>query len=295
MKKLLINEIPIPKGATHPKPPSEILPYHEFTMGIIAPKGQGKTTLIINLINFYKKYFNHIVIISPTAKNDPKWDWLLSQEILVENRELKEILKNLKNSKKNEIVEERPKQLTDADLLANAKQIVEEKAFSPQIPEECLITDYDQTTLIDLIEEQQSIIELLKLHGYTKHKAHRVLLVCDDMVGSELFSSHHRNPFKMMNANHRHLSLSILMITQAYKEIPKTVRTQFSCLILLKIFSEKEKEVIMEEYPMDMYKDKWQQVYEHCTNEPYTFLYFNSQKPIGQRVMKCFDQYISID
>lgn len=40
--KLIVKPIPVPKGFIHPPPKNDILPSHEFTMGIIAPKGSGK-------------------------------------------------------------------------------------------------------------------------------------------------------------------------------------------------------------------------------------------------------------
>jgi Ni2+-binding GTPase involved in maturation of urease and hydrogenase len=73
MKNLIVKPIPIPSGATHAEPPHSVLPKHEFSMGFIAPKGSGKTTALINLIDFYKGYFNKIIIFSPTVKNDEKW------------------------------------------------------------------------------------------------------------------------------------------------------------------------------------------------------------------------------
>lgn len=33
--KLDVKPIPIPKDAKHPPPPDDILPYHEFSIGII--------------------------------------------------------------------------------------------------------------------------------------------------------------------------------------------------------------------------------------------------------------------
>ena len=39
-KKLVVAEIPVDKTAHHPEPPNPILPKHEFTMGVIAPKGR---------------------------------------------------------------------------------------------------------------------------------------------------------------------------------------------------------------------------------------------------------------
>ena len=66
LKKLTILPVPV-SDADHPEPPNNILPKHEFTMGIIAPKGAGKTTLIANLLYFYKGYFNNIYVFSPTV------------------------------------------------------------------------------------------------------------------------------------------------------------------------------------------------------------------------------------
>ncbi len=74
-KVLKIKPVPVPKGYDHPEPPHEILPKHEFTMGIIAPKGAGKTTLIANLLYYYRGYFNNIFVFSPTVLSDEKWDW----------------------------------------------------------------------------------------------------------------------------------------------------------------------------------------------------------------------------
>ncbi len=38
------------------------------------PKGAGKTTLIANLLYFYKSYFHNIYVFSPTVLSDEKWD-----------------------------------------------------------------------------------------------------------------------------------------------------------------------------------------------------------------------------
>lgn len=42
-KPLLIKPVPVPKDG-HPEAPHDSLMKHEFTMGLIAPKGAGKTT-----------------------------------------------------------------------------------------------------------------------------------------------------------------------------------------------------------------------------------------------------------
>lgn len=291
MKTLNIKEIPIPSGAVHPSPPADILPRHEFTMGLIAPKGAGKTTLLLNLILFYKKYFNQIIIFSPTIKNDEKWDYIKDKELLVNNHALKKAYEIINEKKKNQtsIVGERPSTLMQ-DIRTAPEPV--KKSFTGRIPEECFITEYDQSTLLGIINKQQTIVEFLDEHGFTKHTADRILIIFDDLVGSSLFSNRRNDPFKRLNTNHRHSSVSILMVSQAYREIPKTVRTNFTCLILFKIFNEKEKEAIHEEYPMDVKKDQWEQIYDYCTKEPHGFLYFNIMKPHGKRVMRNFDQIL---
>jgi ABC-type multidrug transport system ATPase subunit len=74
MKTLHVEPVPVPIGNTHPKMDA-VLPQHEFSMGLIAPKGAGKTTMICNLLRFYKGYFHTIYVFSPTVQNDDKWDW----------------------------------------------------------------------------------------------------------------------------------------------------------------------------------------------------------------------------
>jgi hypothetical protein len=58
------------------------LPRLHFIMQVIAPRGSGKTTLLINfLTRFYRGIFDAVFVISPTMKNDSKWDEVpLNQE-----------------------------------------------------------------------------------------------------------------------------------------------------------------------------------------------------------------------
>lgn len=213
--KLNIKEIPVPTDCDHPKPPSPILPKHEFTMGIVAPKGQGKTTLMINFILFYKNFFNKIIIMSPTIKNDPKWEFLKEQDMLVENKPLKDLLKKIKDNERlnDKVVQDRPVQLTDQDLIK--PDGVYEQPFNPKIGEECWLVEYDESTLRAIMDQQNRMVSLLKKLGYTKYMADRILILFDDMVGSDLFSNAQKNLFKTLNANHRHYSISMIMVTQA--------------------------------------------------------------------------------
>jgi len=135
----------------------------------------------------------------------------------------------------------------------------------------------------------------LKKYKKSKHLANRILIIFDDLVGSSLFSGSRSNPFKKLNTTHRHYSCSMLMVSQGYKEIPKTVRTNWSCLLIFEIPNDKEIEVIYEEFPMGLKRDQWMQVYEYCTTGDHNFMFMNYQKEKRLRIMKNFDEVVFFD
>ena len=295
-KKLTVKEVPVSLDAQHPPSPHNVLPYHEFSMGLIAPKGSGKTTLLINLLAYYAKYFHKIYIFSPTVRNDEKWDWVKRQDLLIENKPLAKWFKNFKEDQGENPIVGKPR---GGDALAGpvetammaAKNSDGEK-FDGKIPEDCFMYEYDEADLARILHDQQLIVEFLHDHGVTKHLADRTLLIFDDLVGSTLFSNARANTFKRVNTNHRHSSFSLMMVSQAFKEIPKTVRTNFSALIIFEIFSEAEIQCIHDEYPMGLKKDQWEQVYRYAVAGDHSFMYYNMQKPRTQRIMRNFDKVL---
>lgn len=287
-KVLKVKPIPVPLGNQHPEPKFEELPKHEFTIGIVAPKGSGKTTLIANLLKAYQGYFHNIVIFSPTVLNDDKWDWVKKQPLLGENKKLKEFIRKeqIKESK-NEVVQ---------PPAGYIPEIEKEDEFDPFIPEDCFMAEYSESDLLDILKEQQKVVEWLKSKGKSKHLANRILFVFDDMVGSNLFSNDRQNAFKMLNTNHRHKSASLIIVSQAYREIPKTPRTNFSCLVLFEILSEAELEAIMTEFPMGMKKNEWLMCYHYCVEGEFNFLFYNMQiKEKRLRVFKNFDEHVYVE
>ena len=291
-KSLVVKPIPV-SAVDHPGPPNEILPRHEFSMGFIAPKGSGKTTCLIRLLDFYRGYFHSIIVFSPTVKNDEKWDWVKKQKLLSKNEKLDNLIREMKNKKSHEesggIVNRAG--IKDSEIEEMDKYLTDED-FDGRIQEKFFLEDYDESTLQEIMDEQKTLIHLLKKFGKTKHAANRLLIIFDDLVGSALFSGKKANPFKQLNTNHRHYSCSLLMVSQAYKEIPKTVRTQFSCLIVFEIPNENEIKVIYEENPVGYKMAQWLEIYEYAVTGDHDFLFINYQKPKQLRMMKCFSEVI---
>lgn len=286
---LEVLKVPVPKGDDHIPPPHGmgLMPIHEFTMGLIAPKGKGKTTTIINMLEIYRGYFHRIIVFSPTIKSDSKWDYIKKVPLLVENMPLKRWIMDM--SAKTEI--NGPVQpLPLSSAFGN--MIDADKKFSPFIPEEDFIHDYDDSSFRKLMEDQKTMIDLLKDNGKLKTLGNRVLVIFDDQVGSPLFKR--REYFNGINTRHRHHSASFIMVSQGYKEIPKTVRTNWTALLLYSIGNMKELEVIYEEFPMDLNWDDWYAMYKEATKERHDFLFLDMYAADDSyRMRKGFDQALS--
>jgi hypothetical protein len=177
---------------------------------------------------YYKNYFHTIVIFSPTVKNDDKWEYVKKQSLLAENKKLKKFFKDLKKDKPEFVANKPSAPIEKMEGSVVTGHVEKKDKFDPKIPECCFIEEYTEGDLQEILGEQQKMIDLLSSHGKSKHLANRMLLIFDDLVGSGLFNSSRQNPFKKLNTNHRHYSCSILEVSQAYKEIPKTVRTNFT-------------------------------------------------------------------
>jgi hypothetical protein len=284
---LCVKPIPVPSQYKHPKPKFDQLPTHEFTMGIIAPKGAGKTTLICNLLDFYKDYFHTILIYSPTILSDEKWDYVKQRKLLVENVPLKKWIKQMEEKKIQQGIVER-----DAAGSAFSNRLSDQPKFTGYIDDDCFHHEYDEDQFKSVMDEQKAMIDLLKMHGMPKYFANRILIIFDDLVGSSLFSGTRGNYFKGLNTRHRHYSASFLMVSQGYKEIPKTIRTNWTCLIVFEIGNEREVFVIYEEYAMAKNLKDWLECYRHAVSDDHGFLFLDYQKPKRMRMMKNFNEYL---
>jgi hypothetical protein len=141
----------------------------------LAPKGSGKTTLIVNLLKFYKNYFHNILVFSPTVASDEKWDLVKELPLLADNQPLKQWVKKMDEKADNgfEVVE-KSKPESELSQLIDTSPLIDKK-----IPEQNFHADYDEDTLREIMTEQMNVVKLLKEYGKSKHLANRILIIFD--------------------------------------------------------------------------------------------------------------------
>lgn len=281
-KTLDIIPIQIKNEKCHPQL-NPILPQHEFSMLIVAPKGSGKTNFICNLImNHYKGYFHQIWVCSPTIDNDEKWEYIKTcKHLVVENKDIQKILTGIK--KKVNL----PKIVTEPGKPDVVK-------FEGKIPKEDFFSDMRE--IPQRIFKQNKIISNLKAREikHSKFMADRILVIMDDQAG--LFKGgNNSNPMVNYVIKHRHSNTSVIVVTQAYKAIPKTIRTNCNALILFDIPNLSELKVIYEENPESMDEETWMKVFRYCTEKPYSFMYINNKFPKKETVYRNFIELVRPD
>jgi hypothetical protein len=261
----------------HPLPKYETCPKHEFSMLLVAPKGSGKTNLICNLIlNHYKGYFHQIWVCSPTVESDEKWDIVKkTKHILIKNRDLERITQNIPKGKKIPTI-------VGKDLSHPYND------FDGTIPKEDFFEKMED--IMPRVLEQKQIIEKLRDRGIKHYKqaADRILVILDDQAGAFPAGNIH-NPMTNFVIKHRHTSTSIILVTQAYKMIPRGIRTNCNCMILFRIPNLTELRMIYEENPEGLHENEWMEKYNEATNESFSFLYINNKFPKGKTVYKNLD------
>lgn len=272
-----LSVVDITKGTDLKHPPTEfpdVLPQHEFSMLLVAPRGSGKTNLICNLIlRQYFGYFNNILVCSPTFENDEKWDKVKATPgILQENKKLKTI---------------RP------DWAQGLKPQVRGKPeeFDGKIPEDNFFTELDH--VMPIMKKQEALIKELhtEMGPEAKFVADRVLLIIDDQAGN-FQASGYKNPIANFVMRHRHYNASVIVVTQAFKAMTSAIRTNCSCQILFEISNKAELRKFYEEFPSGLDEEDWMEAYRYCIEKPYGFMYLNSVFPKGRRVFSNFEEFL---
>lgn len=286
---ITLDIVDITPAGTDKHPPMKfpVLPQHEFSMMIIAPKGSGKTNLICNLLtNHLKGYFHGVDICSTTVEGDPKWSVVKkTKHLLAENKKLKKFRSKLKGTEMAKL----PKVVHGSGKQENSTG---EKPFDGIIPESSFFGQIEEV-IPRMDKSMEEILKLKKQLGKkneekAKFLADRKLVIIDDKAGC--FGAGKTNPLAHKVMLHRHHNYSMIIVTQQYKSIPNQIRTNTNAKILFDIPNENEKAAIYQENPACLKEDAWYAWYDHCMKGQFNFMYINDKFPKNQQVFCNFNK-----
>ena len=103
--------------------------------------------------------------------------------------------------------------------------------------------------------------------GFDKDLQH--LVVFDDLV---LEKDQSRISEMFIRGRKIAKGISIIYLSQSYFGVPKIIRVNLNYLILKKLSSLRDLNLIMSEYNLGLSRDKMMEVYKYCTNEKTNFL-----------------------
>ena len=253
-------------------------PVDNFVWYIVASRGSGKSTLVINtLLKIYLNQFNKIYWVSPTAKLDIKTQILKESEILTPNKPLIRLMNKLIKQRRKEILSDpsMPEELIyvdDIELKLTDDNFIEE--LTPEFMDE-------------IISSQRAITE-----EYGKKYADRILIVMDDSIDSKIITS---KAFKDLVLKGRHYNISNIIISQSYRLLPKYVRNNCNFISIFETGNKKEADILYEEMHNNLSKERWMELYKYCTDIPYGFLSINYNNAKGSRFIQNLDRVIKVE
>ena len=132
----------------------------------------------------------------------------------------------------------------------------------------CLYDSWDEEVLEGILERQKKVCDLVKKRG-SKRKFH-ICIVCDD------FATERRvvrgGTLERLFLRGRHFNASCLVLTQYYRLLSPSIRTNATALALFKLRSGADYQAIMSENSAIVKRKILEELYDIATSKPFGFL-----------------------
>ena len=121
----------------------------------------------------------------------------------------------------------------------------------------------------------------------------RVLIILDDIIANTHFLN---SPEALkMFALLRHYLCSVIVLTQSYKKIPRSLRLNVNATIIFPA-TQSEIEILLDEItPAGIKKRDFERLIADSTEGQYDFLYINNHAEPGKRIRKNIDEIIDLN
>ena len=161
-----------------------------------------------------------------------------------------------------------------------------QKSF-PVTDEVCICDDLEKAPeFIQTLMDKQK--ELIKENGASDSPL--LCLILDDVAGSTKFLN--TKQFTKCFTQSRHYNMTVFVLTQQYKNIPKRARMQANNIFFFKSPETESHSIVEDHTPPGYSKRKMLELINYATHEPYSFLYINYKAPIDDRYRKNLNEII---
>lgn len=220
--------------------------------------GQGKTNSIVNFVKFYtdNKLFDRIYVICPTR--DLK---LMSLVASKEDFYLSPTFDTV------DVIIGRIK-----DDVRSYKRYLKDKEFYDSIRHKT----EDELTMEEMsrIDRMEEFPPIAPFGG----RFPQSLLIVDDSIGSALFSPSRRNPFVNFYIRSRHQGCSVILSTQHWSGLNRSLRGNATFFVIFKMNDKKQLYDIFLEITSFMDFDTFLRVFHEATKDKYHFLFVDIEK-----------------
>ena len=87
---------------------------------------------------------------------------------------------------------------------------------------------------------------------------------------------------------------SMIYLTQSWFKTPKTIRLQCNYIILKKLSSTRDLNMLMNDFSLGVDKEQLIDIYKYCTKDRKDFLMVDIDVPMEQRFRRCFTEILTI-
>ena len=136
-----------------------------------------------------------------------------------------------------------------------------------------------------------------KVKKMGKRKCPKVLVIFDDTIGNHTFVNSPQ--FLQCFIRGRHFCVSLIVMTQSYVKLPRSVRLQATHVMLFPSFRSEIERLYEDHGPYQLSKKEWYaMVMQACRKEgeeKWPFFYIDTTKSVEERYRRCLYEIIPID
>jgi hypothetical protein len=151
------------------------------------------------------------------------------------------------------------------------KDYIEKDLGVDEKKEPYFFNSWEPEALQVILNTQAKMVEYQKKNKYKK--IHGICVIVDDFADDPSVMHSNSNLLSTLFMRGRHLMCSTILSTQKYRAMATMIRTNAQFLIVFRLRNHKELLALLEEISAVYPSNVLAKMYEHATEEPYSFLY----------------------